>query len=755
MKKVKGFEIFLVAVVLSVHLYAALSPASNIPNRWFTRDDAYYYFKVAQNVSEGNGLTFDGINPTNGYHPLWLFVCIPIFTLARFDLILPLRILLIVLAALNAATGVLIYRVVSRTLSEPIAMLAAAYWVFNLYIHDTVTQLGMETGLTAFSIALLLYLMQDFERKRRTQAISRQQIAWLGVAAVVVLFSRLDTIFLVAILGLCIVFRATPLRYLLPLDILIIIAASFASFGLRVGFAMKDGLPAYFQYATPAQTMTLLALLIRLPAFYFLGIYQQPARAVSPIETLKRAALAVTLSSAIIGGIMLVLSKAGFFNGFPRSTLLLDWGITLTLVTAFRLIARWFSSSQQSIAPRSPLEELQTHWREWLAGGAVFYGIVGFSLGAYMLWNKLAFGTASPVSGQIKRWWGTLVDSTYGKPAGSVLDFFGLEPNSKFEAWSLATNPLKALAEKSWQWFGKPGFDTHYVLVALLIIGLCLALLVSQRKRAVQSIFQMTLIPLFVGSELQIIFYNATGYAAAQEWYWVSEMLFAVLFCSLVFDLLLQPLRRKWIAIQSVVLVVAIAISLIQAYRFGKVIVERMSYVPPANAQSSEPSDTDYASFLESFTEPGTLIGMTGGGTVGYFIHGRTIVNMDGLINSYAYFQAQKAGRGSDYLANIGLDYIFANPGMLENPPYRGQYTNRYEIVVFYGDKALMRLLPTYPSMQHDSQPVGLGGSSTTDQLVWRTRNFFIIPFALFPNDRTIETCATGTSAPATRSPSP
>src|SRR4030042_943851 len=76
MKRFPWFEIILILVVMSMSLYAALSDAQNLSWRWFTRDDAYYYFKVAQNISEGHGSTFDGINPTNGYHPLWMLVCI-------------------------------------------------------------------------------------------------------------------------------------------------------------------------------------------------------------------------------------------------------------------------------------------------------------------------------------------------------------------------------------------------------------------------------------------------------------------------------------------------------------------------------------------------------------------------------------------------------------------------------------------------------------------------------------------------------
>src|SRR6476660_5739494 len=112
MNRYRWFEILLVILVMGISLYAAFSDSQNLSWRWFTRDDAYYYFKVAQNISEGHGSTFDGLNPTNGYHPLWMLVCIPIFALARFDLFLPLRVLLLVMGGLSGATAVLFYRLI-------------------------------------------------------------------------------------------------------------------------------------------------------------------------------------------------------------------------------------------------------------------------------------------------------------------------------------------------------------------------------------------------------------------------------------------------------------------------------------------------------------------------------------------------------------------------------------------------------------------------------------------------------------------
>ncbi len=52
-----------------------------------TFDDAYYYLGIARNIADGHGSTFDGLNPTNGYHPLWLAICVLAFKAGLDDLV--------------------------------------------------------------------------------------------------------------------------------------------------------------------------------------------------------------------------------------------------------------------------------------------------------------------------------------------------------------------------------------------------------------------------------------------------------------------------------------------------------------------------------------------------------------------------------------------------------------------------------------------------------------------------------------------
>ncbi|MBA4385050.1 MAG: hypothetical protein C0410_09965, partial [Anaerolinea sp.] len=106
--------IILIQVVLGVaalagSVYVSVTPANSLLN-WYNVDDAFFYYKVAQNILAGHGFTFDQINLSNGFHPLWMVVCLCVFWLSRYDLLLPLRVLVIVSGLFNVATSLLLFR---------------------------------------------------------------------------------------------------------------------------------------------------------------------------------------------------------------------------------------------------------------------------------------------------------------------------------------------------------------------------------------------------------------------------------------------------------------------------------------------------------------------------------------------------------------------------------------------------------------------------------------------------------------------
>jgi len=693
-KRISPFEVFLVTAILSIHLYATFSDAYNFPNAWFMRDDAYYYFKVAQNITEGLGSTFDGINLTNGYHPLWMLVCIPIFAFARFDLILPLRILLMVMAGLNAATAILIYRLVKNNLSHAVAIIAASFWAFNYYIHLNVYEAGLETPLAAFAITLFIYKLSQFEKEWRANPVTTRQIAVLAISATVTMFSRLDLVFLAIIGGVWIVFRGKPIRSLLPLDILIIFVSTTSSIALRTGIEQYNT-----TYAASAVEAVILALIVKIVSLYFFGAYQHP-RAGSVLKMIRQIGIALTVSSTVSTGLYLLLVQLGIGKSFPRSAFVIDWGISLLLILALRLAAHWFSNPKTKADAQTitPLAELQINWKKWLTEGVTYYGILGGALALYMLYNKIAFGTSSPVSGQVKRWWGTLIETVYESPSPDWTSFLGIGFQWAYDAWQPASSLFLWLGKKIYPLYpGANTLDERYYISMIVVVSLTLLIFLVNARRTRRVFSNMALIPLAAGCGIQILSYTTTAYGGVKEWYWVSQMVFTTLAGSVLLDILLRPLQHlSWQRLPEkinssrlMLEMTAAALSIFWAYQFGSYIKSIMPY-------NYFPADRPYMEvlpYIEENTGPGSVIGMTGGGNVGYFIHDRTIVNMDGLINSYDYFRALQNGEAPVYLSQRGVTVIFASPRLLVFPPYNAQFARYLENYSEYGGKNLMYLL--------------------------------------------------------------
>ena len=65
-------KFLIISFVVSISIIWFLLPINYLIH--FTSDDSYFYLKTALNFSSGIGSSFDGINLTNGYHPLWFLI---------------------------------------------------------------------------------------------------------------------------------------------------------------------------------------------------------------------------------------------------------------------------------------------------------------------------------------------------------------------------------------------------------------------------------------------------------------------------------------------------------------------------------------------------------------------------------------------------------------------------------------------------------------------------------------------------------
>ena len=152
-------------------------------------DDSYFYLQVAWNIARGMGSTFNNVIPTNGYHPLYMLLCVAVFK------VFPERMVAIhAVAAVNVLLDALmlveVRRILLRTGGDlwPIALVLLVPFSF-------LTQLGTEGALSGFLLALMM--LCAYELVQRPDG--RKALLYNLVAALAVL-TRLDSIFIVAFL---------------------------------------------------------------------------------------------------------------------------------------------------------------------------------------------------------------------------------------------------------------------------------------------------------------------------------------------------------------------------------------------------------------------------------------------------------------------------------------------------------------------------------------------------------------------------
>jgi len=148
---------FLVVALPALVLIVAMSLAST---SWLVAnvipDDGFYYFKIARNIVEGAGSTFDGVEITNGYHPLWMVVILPLFALFGDDA--AMRLSLMLCGALFIGSGAVLWSIAYRWgLSRTARMIGLGFWLYNPFLIFEMMN-GLETALATF-LLLATFLM--------------------------------------------------------------------------------------------------------------------------------------------------------------------------------------------------------------------------------------------------------------------------------------------------------------------------------------------------------------------------------------------------------------------------------------------------------------------------------------------------------------------------------------------------------------------------------------------------------------------
>jgi 4-amino-4-deoxy-L-arabinose transferase-like glycosyltransferase len=156
-------------------------------------DDAYYYFQIARNTLHGNGPSFDGISPTNGFHPLYYVLLLPVFASTGSNNILPMRLALVLLAVAYFATSYTIYGCVKHLAGRQAGIWAALAWAFHpLFIFFA--RGGVEAPI--YALCASLFFFYYVSRLRETPTAPRAAMA--GLLAGLTVLARTDGLLVVA-----------------------------------------------------------------------------------------------------------------------------------------------------------------------------------------------------------------------------------------------------------------------------------------------------------------------------------------------------------------------------------------------------------------------------------------------------------------------------------------------------------------------------------------------------------------------------
>jgi hypothetical protein len=167
-------------------------------------DDASYYMTTARNLAAGRGLTFDGIHPTNGFHPLWLLMLVPLFLLHGTPETM-IRLVALLQTILLSLAYLVFWRTQSKLFSPRTAALTGILFVYFVFLPCIN---GMESALLVLSIAVLYGYGLHVARTQ----LNLRRAAFLGIILGCVLLARLDMIFIALYLFAWLARRCVPIE---------------------------------------------------------------------------------------------------------------------------------------------------------------------------------------------------------------------------------------------------------------------------------------------------------------------------------------------------------------------------------------------------------------------------------------------------------------------------------------------------------------------------------------------------------------
>ena len=165
----------------------------------FLYDDSFYAFKIAHNIANGHGVSFDGVHPTDGFQPLYVFSLVPFYWLSGSNLTAPIYAALVLSALLTALTATLLFLILRRYVTPKVAVLTTVIWAFSPVVTKQAAN-GLETSLALFLFAAVVYFY--LSRIRSVERPSRRDFVLFGVLVGLSVLARIDEVLLSLVIAL-------------------------------------------------------------------------------------------------------------------------------------------------------------------------------------------------------------------------------------------------------------------------------------------------------------------------------------------------------------------------------------------------------------------------------------------------------------------------------------------------------------------------------------------------------------------------
>lgn len=227
-------------------------------------DDGFFYLQIAKNFVDGNGLHFNSLYNSNGFHPLWGFICIVVAYLNPFG------------------HEYLIYFI---WLTQLLFFYQGIRNLQNYWNHKVLHTIPLLLLVIIFCSLGTIYLSEAFLNFytltllfKRFEHIRKEPI-FIGFIFSLIFLARLDNVFILGALGIyvCFIYQKFSLSYLLKLifgfSILVIpyLAFNFIEFGNIVPVSGK--IKSYFPHFQMSGFNTYAKILLIVCLVYIIGLF--------------------------------------------------------------------------------------------------------------------------------------------------------------------------------------------------------------------------------------------------------------------------------------------------------------------------------------------------------------------------------------------------------------------------------------------------------------------------------------------------